>query len=150
MITSGFAFDERRLNLLAKHEVHTAVSIDGARESNDKIRGKGAYDKALFALKKLSENGLLDCVVTTMTKYNINDMAHPAEVAAEHHARMVVYHNLVPVGRAARTCLTLLRRRRNTSLPSTRYTTCRWLTRQTQSQRLRPILRPHRAPEEPC
>ena len=101
LITSGFAFDERRLNLLAKHEVHTAVSIDGTRESNDKIRGKGAYDKALFALKKLSENGLLDCIVTTMTKYNINDMAHPAEVAAEHHARMVVYHNLVPVGRAS-------------------------------------------------
>jgi radical SAM protein with 4Fe4S-binding SPASM domain len=51
-------------------------------------------------MKKLSENGILDCVVTTMTKYNIKDMDHPTELAAEHKARMVVYHNLVPVGRA--------------------------------------------------
>jgi radical SAM protein with 4Fe4S-binding SPASM domain len=101
LITSGFAFDEKRLNKLVKNDVHTAVSIDGTRESNDMIRGKGSYDKALFAMKKLSENGLLDCVVTTMTKYNINDMDHPAKLAAQYNARMVVYHNLVPVGRAS-------------------------------------------------
>ena len=65
MITSGFAFDEERLNKLVKNEVHTAVSVDGSRESNDKIRGRGSYDKALFAIKKLSENGILDCIVTT-------------------------------------------------------------------------------------
>jgi radical SAM protein with 4Fe4S-binding SPASM domain len=100
LITSGFAFDEKRLDNLVRNEVHTAVSIDGSRESNDKIRGRGSYDKALFALKKLAANGILDCVVTTMTKYNIKDMVHPAEVAAEHGARMIVYHNLVPVGRA--------------------------------------------------
>jgi radical SAM protein with 4Fe4S-binding SPASM domain len=100
LITSGFAFDEKRLNRLIKNEVHTAISIDGTRESNDRIRGIGSYDKALFAMKKLSENGILDCVVTTMTKYNIRDMENPAKLAAEFGARMVVYHNLVPVGRA--------------------------------------------------
>jgi len=100
LITSGFAFDQKRLDNLAKYEVHTAVSVDGTRESNDIIRRKGSYDKALFAMKKLSENGILDCIVTTMTKYNIKDMAHPAALAEEYKARMVVYHNLVPVGRA--------------------------------------------------
>src|SRR4030065_2368528 len=100
LITSGFAFDEKRLNNLIRNEVHTAVSIDGSRESNDRIRGRGSYDKALFAMKKLSENGTLDCIVTTMTKYNIKDMEHSAKLAAEYGARMVVYHNLVPVGRA--------------------------------------------------
>ncbi len=100
LITSGFAFDQKRLDQLAKYEVHTAVSVDGNRESNDIIRRKGSYDKALFAMKKLSENGVLDCLVTTMTKYNIKHMAHPAALAEEYKARMVVYHNLVPVGRA--------------------------------------------------
>jgi radical SAM protein with 4Fe4S-binding SPASM domain len=100
LITSGFAFDQERLDKLVKHEVHTAVSVDGNRESNDIIRRKGSYDKALFAMKKLSENGILDCIVTTMTKYNIKDMAHPAALGEEFKARMVVYHNLVPVGRA--------------------------------------------------
>jgi radical SAM protein with 4Fe4S-binding SPASM domain len=100
LITSGFAFDEERLNKLARNEVHTAVSIDGTRESNDIVRGRGAYDKALFAMKKLSENGLLDCVVTTMTKYNIKDVEHTVKLASENGAKMVVFHNIVPVGRA--------------------------------------------------
>src|SRR5512136_1540833 len=81
LITSGFAFDEKRLNNLVRNEVHTAVSIDGTRESNDIIRGKGSYDKAVHAIKRLSENGILDCVVTTMTKYNIKDSVHPVELA---------------------------------------------------------------------
>jgi radical SAM protein with 4Fe4S-binding SPASM domain len=100
LITSGFAFDDKRLANLVKYKVHTAVSIDGNREANDSIRGKGAYDKAVYAMKRLSENDLLDCVVTTMTKYNIHDMIHPTEIAAEYKARMIVYHNTVPVGRA--------------------------------------------------
>jgi radical SAM protein with 4Fe4S-binding SPASM domain len=100
LITSGFAFDQARLDKLAKYNVHTAVSVDGNRESNDIIRRKGGYDKAVYAMKELGKLGLLDCVVTTMTKYNIKDMAHPAALAAEHKARMIVYHNLVPVGRA--------------------------------------------------
>ena len=101
LITSGFAFDEKRLNNLVRNEVHTAVSIDGPREANDKIRGRGSYDKAVYAMKKLAKNGILDCIVTTMTKYNIKDMAHTAKLAAEHGATMIVYHNLVPVGRAS-------------------------------------------------
>jgi radical SAM protein with 4Fe4S-binding SPASM domain len=51
-------------------------------------------------MKKLSENGILDCIVTTMTKYNIKDSEHVVKLAEEYGARMVVYHNLVPVGRA--------------------------------------------------
>ena len=100
LITSGFAFDEKRFDKLRKYNVHTAISIDGNRESNEIIRRKGSYDKAVYAMKKLSEVGLLDCLVTTMTKYNIKHMAHPAALAEEYKARMLVYHNLVPVGRA--------------------------------------------------
>ena len=90
LITSGFAFDQKRLDLLEKYEVHTAVSIDGDRESNDIVRGKGSYDKATYAMKKLGEKGLLDCIVTTMTKYNINVLEHTCQLAAEYGGKMVV------------------------------------------------------------
>ena len=73
LITSGFAWDEERFDKLRKYEVHTAISIDGNRETNDMIRRKGGYDKAVHAMKKLGEVGLLDCLVTTMTKHNIID-----------------------------------------------------------------------------
>jgi radical SAM protein with 4Fe4S-binding SPASM domain len=100
LITSGFAFDQKRLDNLVRNEVYTAVSIDGTRESNDIIRRQGSYDKALHAVKKLSENGILDCIVTTMTRYNLKEYEHVVKLAEEYGARMVVFHNLVPVGRA--------------------------------------------------
>jgi radical SAM protein with 4Fe4S-binding SPASM domain len=100
LITSGYAWDEDRFNKLTKYNVKTAISIDGMKASNDKIRRQGGYDKALYAMQKLSSVGLLDCLVTTMTKYNINEMSHTAALAEQYKARSVVYHNLVPVGRA--------------------------------------------------
>jgi MoaA/NifB/PqqE/SkfB family radical SAM enzyme len=100
LITSGLAFSEKNLNNPVRNEVHTAVSVDGSRESNDIVRGRGNYDKALYAIKKLSENGILDCIVTTMTRYNFKDSEHPIRLAEEYGARMIVFHNLVPVGRA--------------------------------------------------
>jgi len=100
LITSGYAWDEERFDKLRKYNVKTAISIDGMKDTNDKIRRQGGYDKALHAMKKLSSVGLLDCLVTTMTKYNIHQMAHTAALAEEYKARSVVYHNLVPVGRA--------------------------------------------------
>jgi len=100
LITSGYAWDEERFDKLRKYNVKTAISIDGMKDINDKIRRQGGYDKALHAMKKLSSVGLLDCLVTTMTKYNIHQMAHTAALAEEYKARSVVYHNLVPVGRA--------------------------------------------------
>jgi len=100
LITSGYAWDEERFNKLTKYNVKTAISIDGERDANDRIRRKGGYDKALHAMQKLSSVGLLDCLVTTMTKYNIHQMAHTAALAEQYKARSVVYHNLVPVGRA--------------------------------------------------
>ncbi|MCS7096694.1 MAG: radical SAM protein [Nitrososphaerota archaeon] len=100
LITSGLTFDEKRYNGLVKNEVHTAVSVDGPKEANDKIRGPGSYDKAVYAMKKLSEANILDCIVVTMTKYNFKYLEHIIELAAQYKARMAVFHNLVPVGRA--------------------------------------------------
>lgn len=101
LITSGYAWDEDRFNKLTKYNVKTAISIDGMKDTNDKIRRLGGYDKALHAIKKLSSVGLLDGLVTTMTKFNINDLPHTAALAEQYHARSAVYHNLVPVGRAS-------------------------------------------------
>ena len=59
LITSGFAFDQERLDKLAKYEVHTAVSIDGnqriKRHNHD---AKEATTKPFIAMKKLVEVGL--------------------------------------------------------------------------------------------
>ena len=53
LITSGYAWDEERFDKLRKYNVKTAISIDGMKDTNDKIRRQGGYDKALHAMKKL-------------------------------------------------------------------------------------------------
>ncbi|MDH7476827.1 MAG: radical SAM protein, partial [Candidatus Bathyarchaeota archaeon] len=100
LITSGFVFSENLFNGLVRNEVHTAVSIDGPREANDRVRGAGSYDKAFSVMKRLSEAGILDCLVVTLNRYNYKFIEHPIKLGADYGARMVVFHNLVPVGRA--------------------------------------------------
>ncbi len=135
---------------LRKYEVHTAISIDGDKETNDMIRRKGGYDKAIHAMEKLSSVGLLDCLVTTMTKHNITQMAHPAMLAEKYKARMLVYHNLVPVGRAGEHMdrhSPNTRPIRDSIQRNLRHPT--QTLRHSQSQRLRTLLRTHRTPKEP-
>jgi len=100
LITNGYYVDGDILDNLIKYEVMTAVSIDGKEETNDRMRGKGAYANALRAMKRLSEADIFDCIVTTLNKYNCSEVDHIAELGYEFNARRVVYHNYIPVGRA--------------------------------------------------
>ena len=100
LITNGFFVDGKNYDNLVRNEVHTAISIDGTEKSNDLIRGKGAYAKGLSAMSKLSEAGILDCLVTTLTSLSYQDVEQVVDLAAEYGARAAVIHNFIPVGRA--------------------------------------------------
>jgi radical SAM protein with 4Fe4S-binding SPASM domain len=100
LITNGFFVEGKIYENLVKNEVHTAISIDGTEEANDAMRGKGAYAKGLSAMEKLSKEGLLDCLVTTLTNINYKDVGHVVDLAEKHGARLAVFHNYIPVGRA--------------------------------------------------
>jgi radical SAM protein with 4Fe4S-binding SPASM domain len=100
MITNGFFVDGKNLENLVRNEVHTAISLDGTEKSNDALRGRGAYAKAIAAMEKLSKEGMLDCFVTTLTKLNYRDVEHVVDLADRYGAKMAVFHNFVPVGRA--------------------------------------------------
>jgi radical SAM protein with 4Fe4S-binding SPASM domain len=100
LITNGFFVEGKNFDNLVRNEVHTAISIDGTEATNDSMRGKGAYAKGVAAIRKLSKEGIFDCVVTTLTKANYKDVAHVVDLATEYGARLVVFHSYIPVGRA--------------------------------------------------
>jgi radical SAM protein with 4Fe4S-binding SPASM domain len=100
LITNGHFVNGKTFDNLVKNEVHTAVSIDGTEHTNDAFRGKGAYAKAVFAMEKLSREGMLDCLVTTLTNVNCKEVGHIVDLAEKYGARMAVFHNYIPVGRA--------------------------------------------------
>jgi len=100
LITNGFYVEDKTFDNLVRNEVHTAISIDGTEETNDAMRGKGAYAKGISAMQKLSKERLLDCLVTTLTTVNYKDVGHVVDLAVDYGARMAVFHNYIPVGRA--------------------------------------------------
>src|SRR5690606_18612915 len=68
IITDAHMMDEKAFQELVKNQVRVSISIDGAEKSNDAIRGKGSYAKAISAIEKFSKAKLLDCLVYTFAK----------------------------------------------------------------------------------
>ena len=80
--TNGTLIDREVARRLDKEMVYIQVSMDGATpESNDAIRGKGSFRKALKALECLRSQGIEVSINTVLTKFSfpeldlINDLA---------------------------------------------------------------------------
>ena len=106
IITDGHLLDNKAFQRIVKNEVKLSVSIDGAETMNDLIRGKGAHAKAVSAIERLSDVGLLNCLVYTFaniggagTNVNTEDFVHVLDLAARYGARWVIYHGFIPYSR---------------------------------------------------
>jgi radical SAM protein with 4Fe4S-binding SPASM domain len=103
LITSGDLVGGKIFNDLVRNEVRVSVSVDGTKETNDALRGKGAYAKAVSAIEKLSKGGLLDCLVATfanvnptLTNVTSKDIEHVIHLAEKYGARWVIFHPFIP------------------------------------------------------
>ncbi len=50
------------------------ISLDGMKESHEKIRGKGTFEKVIRAIELLREKGIQTTVITTVSKINFKDL----------------------------------------------------------------------------
>jgi radical SAM protein with 4Fe4S-binding SPASM domain len=67
--SNGLLIDNNAVNKLKQLKYsRVRISIDGARDTNDKIRGKGSFDVAYSALKKLLHCGV-DCEINYTVNY---------------------------------------------------------------------------------
>ena len=110
IITDGRLFNQKTHDMIVKNEIRVSISIDGTKETNDLIRGKNAYSSAVSAIKKLSTENLINCLVYTFanidrssTNANIGDITHVIDLAAKFGARWVIYHSFIPYSKEGRT-----------------------------------------------
>jgi radical SAM protein with 4Fe4S-binding SPASM domain len=103
IITDGRLLDDRAFENIVKNEVKVSVSIDGDQETNDLVRGKGAYDASVKAIERLSRENLLNCLVYTLanvnesvTNVNEKDFVDVLDLAEKYGARWVIYHGMIP------------------------------------------------------
>lgn len=89
----------QRLRDLGVQMIH--VSLDGAgAATHDRFRGvAGSYERALRILADLRDLGIPVQVGTTVTRYNVGELAEIAELMAAHPVRMWNCFFLVPTGR---------------------------------------------------
>ena len=102
IITDGRLLDEEAFKRIVKNKTRISVSIDGSKDTNDAIRGKGAYAAAVSAIERFAPAGLLNVLVYTfanagkVTNVNEADMRHVLDLARKHGARWVVFHGMIP------------------------------------------------------
>lgn len=84
IITNGWILEPEMIQTLKDSGVSTvAISLDGVRETHDKIRQKGSFDRIFKALGALKEAGVATGVVTTVSNANFGELAQMREILIE-------------------------------------------------------------------
>jgi radical SAM protein with 4Fe4S-binding SPASM domain len=58
------------------------ISLDGMRESHERIRGEGTWEKALEGIDALRRHGIQTTVITAVSKHNYRDLPRMRELLA--------------------------------------------------------------------
>ena len=102
MATNATLIDREAARQLRRHGVViAAVSLDGFDPaSHDRIRGSpGAFDAAVAGMRALTGAGILLHVNITAMEYNLDQMDRLVQLVEELGTGILLFYQLVPVGR---------------------------------------------------
>ena len=102
--TNGSRLDDDAARQIARTDyVDVQVSIDGAdADTNDAVRGPGAFDSAIAAMDRLRAAGIKGFKISAViTRHNISQL-DDLEALAEHYDAVLRLTRLRPAGRGAR------------------------------------------------
>src|SRR6056297_298780 len=75
MYTNGTLIDDEMADkMLEVGNVSPVISLEGYKESTDKRRGEGTYDKIMAAMDRLRERGIIFGISLTVTRYNVEEL----------------------------------------------------------------------------
>lgn len=75
---------QNRLAEIRPYVDHLNLSLDGTREVHDKVRGEGAYDKALEALDLCKSSGIHVSLQCVLNRYNLDAVDDAVATAKEY------------------------------------------------------------------
>lgn len=104
ILTNGTLIDEEIVDRLATFQklYYVQISLDGAsQETNDFIRGKGSYERAMNSLKVLREKGINTRLMFTVHKRNLQDVPSLIDLAIKEKVDTLTIERFVPEGKGA-------------------------------------------------
>jgi len=72
------------------------LSLDGLRETHDRIRRPGSYDETLAAIPPLKRAGIDVAIMATVSKWNVAEIPALVDVAVEHEADIFAFARYCP------------------------------------------------------
>jgi radical SAM protein with 4Fe4S-binding SPASM domain len=101
MVSGGRGIDVELARAMASADIGSvSISIDGAEQVHDRLRGKGSYRDALAALRALREAGVRRTVNTQINRLSMPDLPHILEMLAREGAEAWQIMLTVAMGRA--------------------------------------------------
>lgn len=101
--TNGMLLDEKRIGALRGAADMIAISLDGAPDAHNRMRGSPRAFASMFSrLVHLRNAGIPFGFVFTLTRGSLDDLPWVARFAQEQGARLLQVHPLEEVGRAVK------------------------------------------------
>ncbi len=100
-ISNGYAMDQKLVDKIKEAKLtNVAISIDGLKETHEKIRRKpDCYQRAIDSLNLLKENGISTAIVTTICRDNLKELDELYKIVFQQQAEIWQIQIGVPRGR---------------------------------------------------
>jgi radical SAM protein with 4Fe4S-binding SPASM domain len=96
--SNGILIDQVYAERLKKAEVNVVnISLEGKELTNDLLRGKGSYQKALRALTALNVQGIETTIACMVSVYNCHELVNVMNIAKEYRATTVRFQPFNPL-----------------------------------------------------
>lgn len=99
VLTNGTLIKNHIASLKGLTKLHyLQLSLEGGRETNDRIRGKGVFDKVLKSTELLNKNDIPVRWMVTLQKTNVEDVPRIIDLALENNVDTLLFERLIPEG----------------------------------------------------
>lgn len=104
ILTNGMLINKKIIARLQTFNklYYIQISLDGASEkTNDFIRGKGSFKKAIDSFRLLHDNGISTRLMYTVHKKNFQDVSSLIDLAINENIKTLTIERFVPEGKGA-------------------------------------------------
>ncbi|MBA3045933.1 MAG: radical SAM protein [Euryarchaeota archaeon] len=101
LATNGTLVTAENAPKLKEYFYNIQVSLDGPRDVHDSKRGKGSYDMAIEAMRRLTSAGAHVMISAVVSKHNLDSIYHVVDVAVELGIEHIKTGIFLPFGKGA-------------------------------------------------
>ncbi len=102
ILTNGTLLNDEIIDRLKQYKTFRRIqlSLEGLKETNNKIRGTNSFERTIEAITKLKENEVTVSVMMTIGSYNKDEVIPLVEELAKHKVDVFVLDRFIPEGQS--------------------------------------------------